>query len=424
MERRLRHERWFKSLVVITTSLLIALVLKIMPWGRYLSASAPSSARQVALQLVGISKPRAEIDDDWRRFRQLGIETVRSRAARVYAEAEPAYQRLMRYAGMDPEHMLVRWGNYDWTMIFPSKVFEIDDNGRSYRYRPLTRSIWLLNVPLIPGGPTFFLVPEGPGLADAIAGTKANPLLSSTQTTNSWGLRGPEPDLEAPVRGIVLGDSFMQGVLIGDDQSPPNYLQRYLRYHMKSPVSILNAGVMGYSPEQYYYTLTAFADRFRPHFVVVSVVANDFGDAHTALTQGAGDWQEGKYWLENIVEYCQQRGWRYLIVPAPMAAHVTGKRKSGFYPGQLSNVLELSSLDYLYPIEDFASAYLKLINEAKRRRQTLRYCPLFNGALGDHHFSAMGSEVWADAVGRRLLLLLGREPALENQSAAVLDSNK
>ena len=32
------------------------------------------------------------------------------------------------------------------------------------------------------------------------------PVETSRQTTNSWGLRGPEPDRNAPLRGIVLGD--------------------------------------------------------------------------------------------------------------------------------------------------------------------------------------------------------------------------
>ena len=71
----------------------------------------------------------------------------------------------------------------------------------------------------------FFLVPDGPGLAEAIKGTAAIPVVESRQTTNSWGLRGPEPDLDAPVRGIVLGDSFMQGMFIGDDDTPPECLQ-------------------------------------------------------------------------------------------------------------------------------------------------------------------------------------------------------
>ena len=96
MERRLRHERWFKWLVVIMTCLVIGLTLRIVPWGRYLSASVPSTARQAARKVMGIRKPRPEIDDDWRRYRQLGIDTVRSRAERFYAAAEPSVQRLMR----------------------------------------------------------------------------------------------------------------------------------------------------------------------------------------------------------------------------------------------------------------------------------------------------------------------------------------
>jgi lysophospholipase L1-like esterase len=420
MERRLRHESWFKRLILGATSVMIVLVMGILPRGRYMSASLPAMARGTLRRATGGSRSRAEIDDEWRRFRQFGIETTRTRAARAYADADPAYQRLTRYAGMDPEHMLVRWGNYDWTMIFPSKVFEVDNAGRSYRFLPLVRSVWLLDVPSVPDGPTFFLVPDGPGLAEAIAGTKARPLLSSRQSTNSWGLRGPEPDLTATVRGIVLGDSFMQGMFIGDAQSPPSCLQSYLRYQTKTEVSILNTGVMGYSPEQYYYTLIEFAERFRPHFVVVSICVNDFGDIRAVFTTGNGDWEEGKYWLEKIVRYCRQRGWPCLIVPAPLAAHLTAKRNSGHYPGPLTDILEIGSLEYYYPIEEFANALLTLTNGAKHRGVGgLIYCPLFNDELGDHHFSPIGSEVWARAVGRRLLLLLDRDPAPAEQQPPV-----
>ena len=45
---------------------------------------------------------------------------------------------------------------------------------------------------------------------------------SSVQTINSWGLRGPEPDTTAPLRGIVLGDSYMQGLFVADDRPPPS----------------------------------------------------------------------------------------------------------------------------------------------------------------------------------------------------------
>ena len=82
----------------------------------------------------------------------------------------------------------------DLTLLLPSTVFEADDTGRSYRLRPCTKSIWLRELTLKAGVLMFFLVPDGPGLAEAIRGTSAIVVTESKQTTNSWGLRGPEPD--------------------------------------------------------------------------------------------------------------------------------------------------------------------------------------------------------------------------------------
>ena len=86
----------------------------------------------------------------------------------------------------------------------------------------------------------------------------------------------------------------MQGMFIGDGETPPDCLERYLQETLKTSVSILNTGVMGYAPEQYYYSLMAFADRFRPHFVVVSLFVNDFGNEIDAGKQGRGRLEGGK----------------------------------------------------------------------------------------------------------------------------------
>jgi hypothetical protein len=257
----------------------------------------------------------------------------------------------------------------------------------------------------------FFLVPDRPELADAIKGTPALPVETSRQSTNSWGLRGPEPDPRAPLRGLVLGDSYMQGMFIGDEDTPPECLRRYLEDHFQTRVSILNTGHLGYSPEQYYYSLRAFADRFQPHFVIVSVFTNDFGDLYQVPTKGRGDWAEGKYWLDKITQFCRSRQWPHLIVPVPFEPNILGRRRAGYYPGTLSNILEVSSLMFVDPTEDFINAHLKLVIEGERRGRRPQGCPLFNDRIGDGHFSPLGSEVWATAVGRRLVLLLERDEA-------------
>ena len=167
-------------------------------------------------------------------------------------------QRLLRFAGLDPEHALVRWGNFDRTVLLPSTVFEPDETGRSYRFRPNVRSIWVRNFPMKGPVKAYFQVPDKPEVAELVKGTGAQIVDGSTQTTNSWGLRGPEPDLKASWRGIVLGDSYMQGLFVGDHETPTECLKRDLKSRLGAPVEILNTGHLGYSPEQYYYSLVEY----------------------------------------------------------------------------------------------------------------------------------------------------------------------
>jgi hypothetical protein len=396
---------------VVLTTLAVATILVVLPRGRYVAASLASGAREAALASIGVPLPRSEIDDRWKRFRIRGIDDSRRAHEAMYNDAAAPYQRLMRFAGLDPGHGLLRWGNFQQTLLLPSKVFEADDTGRSYRFRPCVRSIWLRNLTLQSGVLMFFLVPSEPGLDEAMNGTSAIIVDGSDQFTNSWGLRGPEPDCDAPVRGIVLGDSFMQGMFLGDEQTPSECLKRYLEAELKTRVSILNTGHLGYSSEQYYYSLIAFAERFRPQFVVVSVFANDFGEMFEVL-QGRADWDEGNYWLNKICDYCRTRQWAQLFVAVPTEELILGRRKAGFYPGKITNGLEINGIEFLTPIESFCNAHLEIFNEGFRQARRPYGCPLFNAQYHDGHFSPIGSEVWAKAVGRRLVLLLERNRLL------------
>jgi len=59
------------------------------------------------------------------------------------------------------------------------------------------------------------------------------------------------------------------------------------------------------------------------------------------------------------------------------------------------------------------------MNEADRRGRRPYGCPLFNGEISDGHFSALGAEVWAGAVGRRLLLLLEQNGKITNNGSLI-----
>jgi len=405
LERSRRRIRWFKRAIAVATIGVVVGLIAGAPRGRYLVARLADQSRQLAMRTAGTPPDRSEIDREWTRYRLQGIEDTARGFRKVYAELDRPLQSLMRYAGNDPATGILRWGNFSATLLLPSTIFEPDDTGRSYRLLPHSRAVWLRNVIIQKIPLTFFLVPDGPGLQDAIRGASAILVPGSVQTTNSWGLRGPEPDTEAPLRGIVLGDSFMQGLFLGDDQTPSECLRRYLRSQRKTGVSILNTGLLGYSPEQEYYTLKEYAGRFRPQFVVLSLFANDFGSA-SEVAGGNGDWAEGKYWLGEIAQYCRAHGMMLLTVPVPLESRITSLRYAGHYPGQISNIVGGTGMVYFDPMELFVNEHLERMIAGKRQGKRPATSPLFNGVIADGHFSAIGSELWARAVGERLALLL------------------
>ena len=261
---------------------------------------------------------------------------------------------------MDPEHELIRYGRADEAFVISSQVFEADEHGRSYRFRPNIRSIWLRDVTLRNGPFGLFQVLDTPEHRAAAERAGATVDLGSVQNTNSWGLRGAEPDLSAPLRGVVLGDSFMQGMFNGDDDTPPVQLERYLRSTRKMPVSILNTGHIGYSPEQYYFSLCEYGERMRPQFVVVSVCPNDFGDGPAVLA-GEGNWfDEAEYWLDQIRVWCRSHLAVCVLVPVPTRAQIEGIRVDDVYPGHVCKIFHTSSSNYCDPLNEFIDEHLKL----------------------------------------------------------------
>ncbi len=412
VERAARFQRALKIAIAGLTILSVAILLAAVPSGRYLAGWLASRARRTSMQLVGREPDRDEIDADWRRRRLFDMESASDKHRRTFDDYSEAQQRLLRYAGMDPDHVVLRWGNFDKTVMLPATVFEPDDSGRSYRLRAGMSSIWVRNFPMKGEMKAFFQVPNRPEAAEMVKGTGASIVEGSTQTTNSWGLRGPEPQIRATWRGIVLGDSYMQGLFVGDDQTPTECLKRDLQKRLGGSVEVLNTGHLGYSPEQYYYTLVEYANRLPPQFVVVSVFANDFaGDMKVVLEGRGGDWDEGKYWLGRIRDLCFGRGIPCLFVPAPWVRQLDEAQLAGNYPGPVSNASATSGLNFLDPIAEFADALLAIEIEGLKRGQPVTGDPLFNGRIGDGHFSPRGCEVWAERVGRRIALLLMRQVA-------------
>ena len=398
-KRANRLDRRFKTAIVgVTLSVVVGLIVGTST-GRHALARLIFASKQTAAGLLGFQVDRAEIEAEYHRQRLRGVEITRGFLDQVARDKGPTMREFLRVARMDPDSAVIRWGNFDWTLALSSAVFEPDDAGRSYRLLPNTRSVWLINLTIDKVQAMFEIpdTPEARRMGEAVGG-KVVP--ESVQITNSWGCRGPEPDPSATVRGIVLGDSNMQGLLVGDDQTPPVRLEKALGRELGVPVSILNTGVLGYSIEQYYYSLIAFYERFRPQFVVISICNNDFGDL-----KRTENWDESEYWLDAITQFCRTRNVAHLVVPVPTEDSLTGRRDESVFPGKVSKIHHGSGINYVNPLELFATEHLCLRAEALHQGQPFPYSPLFNRRYGDNHLSPSGCELWAAIVARRLLLI-------------------
>jgi len=412
LQRSQRLERVFKLAIIGFTLLVILGMILGTGTGRRLVVETPSGVRDAFANLLGTSLEPEEYSGRRQEQRRLGIELTRENLVKVENDHDATFREFLRVTRLDHDSALIRWGNFDWTLALSSAVFEADDSGRSYRLRPNTRSVWLINLS-VHNVLAMFEIPDTPEarrLGESVGGRIVP---ESVQNTNSWGCRGPEPDLSAPVRVMVLGDSNMQGLLVADDQTPSSRLEVRLREEMDSPVSVLNTGHLGYSPEQYYYTLRAYFDRWHPHYVVINLCANDFGDMNVAA-----NWEETDYWLDAITQFCRTREVDFLVVPLPREDNLIGSRNQLVYPAKVTAILDASAKNYLDPIEEFATEEIEQRLAAQRKGRPLSSSPLFNRRYNDNHMSAIGCDLWARIVARRIRLILAQKAVRESAPVA------
>jgi hypothetical protein len=97
---------------------------------------------------------------------------------------------------------------------------------------------------------------------------------------NSDGFRGgPLRPLDHLKRVIVYGDSNVQAEFSELSATFPKQLESRLKLQLGTDVEVLNAGVVGYGPDQISLREPADLEKYKPSLVVVVIFAdNDFGD--------------------------------------------------------------------------------------------------------------------------------------------------
>ena len=311
---------------------------------------------------------------------------------RFYNKTTPEMRELFRVAGMDPEHGLIRYGRGDQAFSISSQVFEIDNHGRSYRFRPKTRSVWLRQMTLHDGpfGCFRFSILLGTARPPRAAGAIVDE--RSIQNTNSWGLRGTRarPHRAGPrdrARRLVHAGHVQRR----RRHAPglPRAMPREKRGRCRSRSSTRDTSAT--RPSSIIYSLKEYGDRFHPQFVVVSVCPNDFGDGWAVL-RGEGDWYgEAGYWLDQIHGWCRARSVLFLLVAVPTHIQVENIRRDDLYPGKICDIFRAHSSRYCDPLDAFIDEHLRLAALARRNGQSYQRSKLYNREIDDDHFSPIGA---------------------------------
>lgn len=98
---------------------------------------------------------------------------------------------------------------------------------------------------------------------------------------NSKGLRDPERPYAKPdgvFRILMLGDSFVEGLQVGQEQTLPAQLEALLAQQLGGAVEVINAGVSRYGTGNALAFLEAEGLRYQPDLVIYAFYPNDVTD--------------------------------------------------------------------------------------------------------------------------------------------------
>ncbi|HYM25546.1 MAG TPA: GDSL-type esterase/lipase family protein [Vicinamibacterales bacterium] len=148
--------------------------------------------------------------------------------------------------------------------------------------------------------------------------------------TNEFGLRGPSVSIESDTaRIIVLGDSFVFGQGVSEEESLPSRLEADLS-HRGLRAQVLNAGVRGYGTDQEARWLRVMAPRLRPTLVILGVfLGNDLQDDATPVGQRLQDQVvPRRYWHSPVTGFLYAHSHLYRAVRALMM-RMSGSERAG-----------------------------------------------------------------------------------------------
>ncbi len=150
----------------------------------------------------------------------------------------------------------------------------------------------------------------------------------------------------------------MQGLFVGDHETPIECLKRDLKARLDATVEILNTGHLGYSPSSIITRCSNTPSVFRPTSSWSASSPTTSATFRTCSTARATGKKGPTGWAGSGSFACRS-AFDCLVVPAPWVNQIEGPQMAGNYPGMASNFIEAAGIQYLDPIDEFANALLE-----------------------------------------------------------------
>src|SRR5580704_5276203 len=106
-----RLDRLFKRAIAATTLLALLGVVGGSPTLRFHLTSFARRLKWSAQRPIGLTATRDDIEADWRSKREFEMGRTKGVFRRAYDGLDPAFQQIIRAAGMAPDDAVIRWGN-------------------------------------------------------------------------------------------------------------------------------------------------------------------------------------------------------------------------------------------------------------------------------------------------------------------------
>jgi len=209
---------------------------------------------------------------------------------------------------------------------------------------------------------------------------------------------------------MVLGDSLTEAVQVPWRQNFCSVLEMQLNQFdlfRGMSVTVINAGVSGYSPIAEYQYFHRELKKFRPNMVVLQVFANDVFEDHRARAMAILDYQEMPVVINRFFSECvelpQENGLlvkfkEFLLMQSCLAETVSQvfykQLKAAKFQKKMEVLPEYSGNNKMFIIDETSVLFRDIVFREKALLDSLRY------------IKALRQEVEGNGVGAKFVLMI------------------